>query len=105
MEVHSAGANRYFYGGDVFDWFEVKTVGRQKGDGNARRRRAKGRARGSNRTGAAAREAGRCPRSSCSSPTVGSYKVGPAAAVVTLTDGGLVVKLGDQPTLKLIPAE
>jgi CubicO group peptidase (beta-lactamase class C family) len=102
MEVHSAGANRYFYGGDVFDWFEVKTVGGKKvmemhADGGPKAERAV-------RTGPVPQ-----PEKPADVPVevlksyVGSYKVGPAAAVVTLVDGGLVVKLGDQPTLKLIP--
>lgn len=34
---------------------------------------------------------------------VGGYQVGGAVAVVTLGDDGLSVKLGDQPTLRLIP--
>lgn len=34
---------------------------------------------------------------------VGNYSVGGATAVVLLTDSGLTVKLGDQPTLRLTP--
>ena len=102
LEVYSAGANRFFYGDDVFDWFELKNAGGNKvmemhPEGGPKAERAV--------------RAGPVPQAEkpvdvpveVLKTYVGSYKVGPAAAVVTLTEGGLVVKLGDQPTLKLIP--
>jgi len=101
LEVFPAGNNRFFYDGGM-SWFDL-----EQGEGAPMMRFY---LNGSHKAELAKRVGG-VPEAEkpfdVSRATlehyVGSYQVGSNFAVVTLGDDGLSVKLGDQPTLRLIP--
>jgi CubicO group peptidase (beta-lactamase class C family) len=99
-EVFPGGNNRYFYEGGV-TWFDIKPgtppVMEMYQNGASKPEIA-------TRTGPvpAAPKAVDVPRSTLGR-YVGTYAVGGADAVVLLDDKGLTVKLGPQPTLRLVP--
>lgn len=100
MEVFPAGNNRYFYEGGV-TWFDV-TPGATP---------VMAMYHSGAKTAEKATRAGPVPAEEKPADVpratleryVGSYSVGGALAAVTLGDDGLSVKLGEQPTLRLIP--
>jgi CubicO group peptidase (beta-lactamase class C family) len=99
-QVFPAGNNRYFYEGGV-TWFDIKP-----GTPPMMAMYQNGASKPETATRAgpvpAAPKAVDVPRSTLER-YVGSYMVGGDEAVVLLDDKGLTVKLGPQPTLRLIP--
>ena len=102
LETFAAGDNRYFYDKSL-TWFELARddsgvpVMTMYHNGSTKGELAK-------RTGAIPPppKAADVPRSTLER-YAGNYSVGGATAVVLLSDSGLTVKLGDQPTLRLVP--
>lgn len=102
LEVFPAGNNRFFYD-DSLTWFELSRD--DKGvPVMAMYHQGSAKAEMSKRTGPIPPQAAavEVPRATLES-YVGTYSVGGAPAVVTLNDDGLAMKLGSQPTVRLIP--
>ncbi|MEO5773861.1 MAG: serine hydrolase [Sphingomicrobium sp.] len=100
-EVYPAGNNRFFYDGGT-SWFEVKQ--RPSGAEMDIYRQEAGTPARAVRVGPVPPEpkAADVPRSTLQR-YVGSYSVGGQVAVVSLGDDGLSVRLGQQPSFRLIP--
>jgi CubicO group peptidase (beta-lactamase class C family) len=102
LEVFAAGDNRFFYD-NTLSWFEIS---RDEAGVPVMAMHQQGEAKAeiSKRTGAIPPPAKAAEVSrEILQVYVGDYAVGGAMAVVLLADDGLTVKLGEQPTLRLIP--
>ena len=101
LEVSAAGGNRFFYD-DGMTWFELKQGA--SGPVMEMHQPVSGKPEIANRAGPVPAEAkpADVPRETLAR-YVGSYLVGGEKAVISLGEDGLSVKLGAQPSFRLIP--
>jgi D-alanyl-D-alanine carboxypeptidase len=103
MEVFAAGANRFFYPGGV-TWFDIKRG--ESGPVMAMHQNASRTPQTATWVGPVPAQATRpsvaVPRSTLER-YAGNYRVGGDVALISLGEEGLSIKLGSQPTFKLVP--